>query len=76
MRARSYLCIPRGREKPRRKAGASRSLKVLPNNRKPPVLDGDGHGRINGEPCLFQPGTFEKKKGSIGLSLQGLLFRV
>ena len=26
---------------------------TFPNNRKPPVLDGDGHGRINGEPSLL-----------------------
>lgn len=60
------------------KAGAILSPTSIPNNRKPPILDGDGDGRINGESRLFQPGTFKKKKrdnriAATRLALQGVI---
>ncbi len=59
-------------------AGARISSSIIPNNRKPTIFNGYRHRRIDVEPGLLQPGTFEKKEGcysvaAVGLALQRVI---
>ncbi len=56
-------------------AGARLSSSMIPNNRKPTIFNGYRHRRINVEPGLLQPGTFEKKERSDAVAAVRLAFQ-
>lgn len=47
----------------------------IPNNQKSTIFNGYRHRRIDVEPCLFQPGTFEKQEWSDAVTAVGLAFQ-
>lgn len=48
---------------------------IISNNRKPTIFNRYRHRRIDVEPGLLQPGTFEKKKRSDAVAAVGLAFQ-